>query len=245
MSASQRRICVIGNSSVGAVRMALADRRAPSGYDFSFFASGGPKFESIGFVDDELVGAEVHTGGDRDLKTYDGFVLHGRFPTSYEALDFERHLAADRYSQAVRARARQDWRESYKSWGMALRLHERYGKPVMALSRNVFSSERAGSRDVREAADAMMTQLLAPLRFVPLPGALFEDDGQVRRAFYTSYVNVHGRTGSASNADEWHYNREAGGLILDGLLARLDAAFAQGEHSVMASEATPSSAPRS
>ena len=54
--ASPRRICVIGNSSVGAVRMALADRQAPSPYDFSFFASGGPKFESVGFVEDDLVG---------------------------------------------------------------------------------------------------------------------------------------------------------------------------------------------
>lgn len=227
MSASQRRICVIGNSSVGAVRLALADRSAPSGYDFSFFASGGPKFDSIGFAEDELIGAEVHNGGDRNLRTYDGFVLHGRFPTSYETLAFERGLAADRYSLGVRAQARRDWREAYKSWGMALSLHERYAKPVWALSRNVFSSESAGPPGERAEADALMTRLLAPLRFVPLPEALFEAEGQVRRVFYTSYVNVHGREGSASSQDEWHYNREAGGLILDNLLARLDAAFAE------------------
>jgi hypothetical protein len=208
--------------------MALADRQAPSPYDFSFFASGGPKFESVGFVDDELVGAEVNSGGDRNLRTYDGFVLHGRFPTSYETLDFERHLGADRYSQGVRALARQDWREGYKSWRMALSLHERYAKPVLAVSRNVFSSERAGAGRERAEADALMARLLTPLRFVPLPDALFEEDGQVRRRFYTSYVNVHGRQGSASSHDEWHYNREAGGLILDSLLERLDAAFAKG-----------------
>lgn len=221
-----RRICVIGNSSIGAVRMALGDRGAPGVYDFAFFASGGPKFDSIGLDDDRLTGCEVDSGGDRDLRGYDAFVLQGRLPTSYEALVFERHLLPLRFSQSVRALALRDWCDSHKGWAMALTLHQRYGKPVLTISRNVFASERVGAKAEREAADAAFAELLAPLRFVPLPEALFEDDGQVRRRFYSGYVNVHGRQGPAASHDEWHYNREAGGLILGSLIAELDAAFA-------------------
>lgn len=206
--------------------MALGDRGAPDGYAFAFFASGGPKFDSIALDGDRLTGFEVDSGGDRDMRGYDAFVLQGRLPTAYEALAFARHLAPQRFSQSVRALAWRDWRESHKGWAMALTLHERYNRPVLALSRNVFASERVGAAAERREADAAFADLLAPLRFVALPDALFEDDGQVRRRFYTSYVNVHGRQGPATRNDEWHYNREAGGLILDSVIARLDAAFA-------------------
>lgn len=221
-----RRVCVIGNSSIGAVRMALGDRGAPGAYEFAFFASGGPKFDAIALDGDRLTGFEVDSGGERDLRCYDAFVLQGRLPTAYEALAFERHLAPLRYSQTVQTLALRDWRESHKGWTLALTLHERYGRPALTISRNVFASERAGERPEREAADAAFAQLLAPLRFVALPQALFEDDGQVARRFYSGYVNVHGRQGPAATPDEWHYNREAGGLILDSLIAQLDAAFA-------------------
>ena len=224
--AAARRICVIGNSSVGAVRMALGDRPAPSGYEFAFFASGGPKFETIGIADDLLVGAEVDSGGDRRLSTYDGFVLHGRLPAAFEALEFERGLGSERYSERVRALALADWREGYKSWALGLSLCARYGRPVLAMSRNVFASERAGSRAERATADATLARLLTPISYAPFPDALFDEDGSVKRPFYARYVNVHGREGSAASQDEWHYNREAGGLILDALLSRLDAAFA-------------------
>jgi hypothetical protein len=224
MSAS-RRICIIGNSSIGAVRLALNDRSSLDRYIFSFFGSGGPKFDAMEISGDHLVGAEVESGGDRDLSAYDGFVLHGRFPAAFEALDFERNLSPDRYSANVRALARKDWRNRYKSWGMGLALHARYGKPVLAVPRNVFASECAGARAERAEADEAMSRFVAPLRFVALPDALFDDSGRVLQSFYSKYVNVHGHESRASTNDEWHYNREAGALILDKLIAGLDAAF--------------------
>ena len=217
---------MIGNSSIGAVRIALGDRGAPRAYDFAFFASGGPKFDRVALDGDRVAGYEVDSGGDPDLRGYEAFVLQGRLPTAYEALAFERHLLPQRYSHDVRALALRDWRESHKGWTMALALNERYGRPVLAVSRNVFASERVGDAPERAAADAVFSRLLAPLRLVAFPAALFEPDGQVRRRFYAGYVNVHGREGKASKPDEWHYNREAGGLILDGVIAQLDAAFA-------------------
>jgi hypothetical protein len=223
--AAARRICVIGNSSVGAVRAALADRGAAERYDLSFFASGGDKYDKIRLDGDRLAGAEIDSGGDSILAGYDAFALHGRFPAGFEALIFARGLAAARYSRAVRAAALRDWRDHYKSWGLGLALHARFGKPVLALSRNVFASERAGARLERAQGDEVMAGLIAPLRFVPLPDALFEEDGQVRRPFYSRYINVRGRESAAGGLDEWHYNREAGGLILDGLLRALDAAL--------------------
>ncbi len=223
---AQRRICVIGNSSVGAVRVALSGRAPPESYDFSFFASGGDKYDKISLRGDRLVGAEVDSGGDPELASYDGFVVHGRFPAGFEARLFARSLASARYSARVRAAALNDWRSHYKSWGLGLLLHERYGRPVLALSRNIFASERAGEASERREGDEAMARLAAPLRFAPLPDALFEAEGRVRREFYSHYVNVHGRESRASNPDEWHYNREGGGLILDSLLENLEAAFA-------------------
>jgi hypothetical protein len=216
---------VIGNSSVGAVRIALGDRGEPAAYEFAFFASGGSKFDRVVLDGDCLAGFEVDSGGDRDLRGYDAFVLQGRLPTACGALAFERHLLPRRYSRDVCALALRDWRDSHKGWAMALTLHERYRKPVLAISRNIFASERVGAKAEREEADAAFAAMLAPLRFVAFPDSLFEHDGQVRQQFYTGYVNVHGRQGSTASNDEWHYNRAAGGLILDSLIARLDAAF--------------------
>lgn len=218
-----RRICVIGNSSVGAVRAALNNRPAPERYAFSFFASAGVNFDKIDLSDDLLVGADVDSGGDRDLSGYDAFVLHGRLPPSAEAMAFEATLADHRYSVAVQALARRDWRERHKSWTLGLALSERYGKPVLAITRNVFAGESAGDVDSRRRADATLAHMLAPLRFVPLPDGLFEDDGRVRRAFYANPVSVAAREGRGSAPDDWHYNREAGGLILDRLLQALEA----------------------
>ncbi len=225
MSAA-RRICVIGNSSVGAVRVALAGRAPHPSYDFSFFAGGGDKYNKIGLSGDRLVGAEVDSGGDADLTRYDGFVVHGRFPAGFEGRLFERSLASARYSRNVRAAALEDWRGRYKSWGLGLVLHQRYGKPVIALSRNVSASERVGEAPERREGDEAMARLATPLRYSPLPDALFEADGRVRREFYSHYVNVHSRESRAATLDEWHYNREGGGLILDSLLESLEAAFA-------------------
>ena len=36
---AKEKVCVIGNSFVGAVRRAYADRRLTEGYEFSFFAT--------------------------------------------------------------------------------------------------------------------------------------------------------------------------------------------------------------
>ena len=84
----RRRICVIGNSSVGAVRIALGDRGAPGAYEFAFFASDGPKFDRVVLDGDCVAGFEVNSGGDRDLRGYDAFVLQGRLPTACAALAF-------------------------------------------------------------------------------------------------------------------------------------------------------------
>ena len=58
--------------------------------------------------------------------------------------------------------------------------------------------------------------------------ALFEEDGQVLAALLHELHQCARPPGPASSHDEWHYNREAGGLILDSLIERLDAAFAAG-----------------
>ena len=216
---------MIGNSSVGAVRMALGDRGAPGAYEFAFFASEGPKFDRVVLDGDFVAGFEVDSGGNRDLRGYDAFVLQGRLPTACAALAFERHLRPRHYSREVRELALRDWRDSHRGWVMALTLHERYRKPVLAISRNIFASERVGAKAEREVADTAFAAMLAPLLFVAFPDSLFEHDGQVRRQFYTGDVNVHDRQGSTASNDEWHYNRAAGGLILDSLIARLDAAF--------------------
>jgi hypothetical protein len=224
MSAA-RRICVIGNSSVGAVRVALSRRPPLERYDFSFFASAGAKYENVGLAGDLLVGAEADSGGDRDLSTYDAFVMHGRIPATWEAAEFEAFMRPDRYSRAVQALARLDWRDRHKSWGVGLRLAERYGKPTFAIGRNVFANECAGDLGARREGEAILTRTLAPLRFIPLPDALFEDDGRVRRAFFANPVNVRARPVPAHLTDLWHYNREAGGLILDELLRALEETF--------------------
>jgi hypothetical protein len=220
-----RRICVIGNSSVGAVRAALNGRPAPDRYALSFFAGGGAKYDNIGLSGDLLVGAEVDSGGDPNLAAYDAFVLHGRLPASPETMEFEAALVDGRYSRAVQALARLDWRQRYKSWVLGLVLAERFGKPVLAISRNVFASESVGDARERRAADATLARLLAPLRYVPLPDGLFEDDGRVKRAYFANPVSVSAREGRAGAPDEWHYNRDAGALILERLLQEMDEAF--------------------
>jgi hypothetical protein len=221
-----RRICVIGNSSVGAVRMALGDRGEAGEYGFAFFASGGSNFERISIDGDFIAGFQVDSGGERDLKLYDAFVMHGQLPAPHNAYAFAQSLTPARYSLAVRSASLLDWRERHKGWAMALALHQRYGRPVLSIPRNVFASECVGAKAQRDEAHAGFSALIAPLRLVALPDALFDDDGRVFRKFFAGYVNVHGRQGPAARVDEWHYNREAGGLILDALTDALDAALA-------------------
>ena len=220
-----RRVCIIGNSSVGAVRLALADRATDS-YEFGFFASGGSNFDDLTIADDLIVGAQVENAQERALSKYDAFIIHGRFPPADRAPALELQFASERFSQSVRRLAREDWLKAQPPWTLGMILKQRYGKPVLIMTRNVFADECVGDEPQRREANAAFSRLIAPLDAVPLPDALFDAEGRVRREFFVNHVNVHGRVGSASEPDPWHYNREGGALILDQLLQRLDATFA-------------------
>ena len=110
--------------------------------------------------------------------------------------------------------------------GDGARLHARYGRPVLELSRNVFASESAGAPAERAEADEAMSRFVSPLRFVALltPCSTTMDGCGGRSIEIRQRV---GREGPASTYDEWHYNGEAGAPILESLLAVLDAAFAK------------------
>src|SRR5947209_479874 len=134
--------------------MALGDRGQSAAYDFAFFASGGSHFERIHIEGDVIAGFQVDSGGERDLRGYDAFVMHGQLPAPHNAYAFASSLTPSRYSLEVLSLTLRDWRERHKGWNLALALHERYGKPVLSIPRNVFASERLGAKAQRDEADA-------------------------------------------------------------------------------------------
>ena len=224
MNRPVRRVCVIGNSFVGALRRAYADRQLTEGFEFSFFANGGDSFRRLTFEGPRLTGYFKHFGASPDMRDYDYFLVYADAPMPMDRLDVERGLSTGRFSAQVRAAALRGWRDQFHSFAIVSSLHAISDKPILLHSGNVHIDENVGSLADNQAAAAFMEAMIAPAIYVSFPSEIFLPDGSPDLKFYTGSLDILGQEPDREKLPAHHtvhLNLAGGTLVLKNILAKL------------------------
>lgn len=220
-----RRVCVIGNSYVGAMyRAYTAQLVAMAGFEFSFFASAGAGYYQVGFADGDIVNTPITSGGSPRLADYDRFVLYGDAPTPRSALEIHRNLASPVYSAQLRRTALSEWLARSASLKLSLALRRLVDRPILVLSNNVrIEADRGDLADYIEGSD-LLSRWLHPALYVAPPLGLYSDEGRARPELYSGSLNVAGVEPDRNEQPDHHhthYNQTGGALVLADLVERL------------------------
>lgn len=211
------RVCVIGNSMVGAVLKAYRDR-SPSNYSFHFFAHPGLEYEHIRFDGTTIVNVPFSSSTDFDMAHYDAFVVYGDLPTPLQAARYWRGLSPDLYSDQVRGAAFKGWLRRSKSMRIAQEVGLLTGRPVYCLSKNSLLHDDIGPKAEAEEGSVLLTAAMEPHGYIPHPDKLLNSDGRPDPAYYIGSLNVLGEEPDRMQQPEhhhFHFNREGGAIMLD------------------------------
>ncbi len=202
-SASVLRVCLIGNSFLGAVRRAYESLPNRDKYIFDFFANAGSDFDKLTIIDHKIVNAPHHSGGSDDVRDYDCFVIYGDAPTPLNCAIFDRGLSRELYSSSVRSTA----------------------KPLFLLSHNVNQVGNIGTRAQNEDGVALMAPLISPCQLIEFPAELFLENGRPKQQYYKGSLNIAGQEADRNDntlRDRYHLNVDGGALILSAIMASLE-----------------------
>jgi hypothetical protein len=221
----RRRVCIIGNSSVGAVYRAYAEGLvACPHHHLAFFARGGQSFDAIGLQGAMLTGFQVTSGDSADLRDYAEVVITADMQTPLQARDLLRDMEAAGYTARVRAAALRDRVSASRAMGLAACIARAFSGPIRVMSSTIHAGQRIGGIAELDAAAALVAAAALPFTYVPPPSALFGADGTVRPDYHSNSLNIAGlepdRTLQPKH-HERHYNLAGGALVLEHLLARL------------------------
>ena len=225
---TDKRVAVIGNSYIGALRKACVN--APdlaAGFRFSFFARAGSDFSQVR-IDDGSV-SEISDFDDRDfdIAGFDFALVYGDFPPPDTVLQYARKVNPSRFSeQLLQARLR-EWAALYhNAYRLVQSLVALQGPKVFVLSRNPRADEAVRFDDAYCEALDIVAGLISPAIHVPAPRALFSPDGLPRAEFYAGSLDMKGEEPDRDLQPEHHlahFNEAGGRLVLAALAERFAA----------------------
>ena len=225
--APRPRVCVIGNSYVGALYRAFEDPALTAGFDFRFFASPMEQFVDVRFENGEIVGTRVDNGGPRALSDHDIFVIYAQAPGPRALIEGERELNDGRYSRQVREAALARWLRAFPGPRLMTALSQIVAKPIYMLSGNPrVEAEGGGSWALQARGEQLMNALIAPCCYIPFPRELFDEHLRLRTRFYRAPLNIRGQTANLKATPNFylnHLNQEGGAAVLGAIVARLRA----------------------
>lgn len=217
------RVCVIGNSMVGALARACIEEPV-AGYDFQFFARATKTYEALRFEGTILHDVAFSTTPDTDMAHYDTFVIYGDVPPPHTTARQWRSLSTGSYSRQVRQAAFHDWLHAFKSMRLAWELHDRLGKPIFCLSMNRSYQDKSGTPDEMDEGVRLLAEAMAPFGYIPHPDGLLGPDGHPDPAYHVGSLDVRGEEPDRTIKPLHHYvhfNRRGGALIRDQIVAWL------------------------
>jgi hypothetical protein len=222
--ASHCRICLIGNSYLGAVRRAYESLPNRDKYTISFFAGAGSAFDKLGITENTIVNASHHSGGSDDVREYDCFVIYGDAPTPRNCIQFTNSIPSTRYSTSVRLSALDGWMSQFKTIKLVYLLREMTDKPIFLLSRNVNQSEDIGTPAENKDGIAVMESIIRPCKFIQFPETLFLSNRRPNPKYYQGSLNVSGEEPDRLKQPRhhhYHLNADGGALILSAIMTSL------------------------
>ena len=187
------KVCIIGNSYIGAVRKAYQSGEVKTDpYDIAFFASPGERFKNVDIVDGEISNIYLGDNESKSVKDYGTVVVYGDMPLPSHVLFAFRRVPAEKYSRAVRKSCLLAWLLGFNSYRLVSALVARQMPKVILLSRNYPVREETGTHDERVDGVNLIQEMLESASYLPAPRILFGDDGKPRQEFYNGSLNVAG-----------------------------------------------------
>jgi len=220
--AKLKRVCIVGNSYIGAVKKAYSTK--PSGdddFDLFFFASAGTFFQNINILDGVLVNIYQGDDSSRRIVDYDITVVYGDFPTPRQVFLFANEARENIYSDQLRRARLENWFMKFCSYRLCLSLVELNGPRVFMLSRNYNISETILPQIEYDEGSTIIREHLASVTYVQAPHSLFSSSGQIQEIYYSKSLNVFGEEPDRNEQPKHHHNHlnEAGGrLVLTAIL---------------------------
>jgi hypothetical protein len=215
------RVCIIGNSLVGAVLRAYQDRFPVDGYAFSFFAHPGHEYETVGFDGTMIVNVPFSNGGSFDMADYDEFVVYGDLPTPSQAVQYWRSLSADLYSVQVRQSVFRDWVFLSKSARIMQELCRLAKRPVFGISKNNLLYDLVEAKSSCDEGELLIKNSISPNIYIPHPTFFIGVDNKLNPKYYCGSLNVLGvepdRTVQPQH-HHFHFNQLGGAIMLDRIL---------------------------
>lgn len=223
--AYQDRICVLGNSFVGALQRAYTTSTPEQGLSsYGFFASAWPEYLDLDVADGVIVKAAVSNRCSARVADYDACVVYGDLPGPDEAAAMWDSLPSRRYSEQVRAAALRCWAEGRHALRLARRLTDAGATRIALVSRNPDLTQSAGARETRSRGASLIEAAIAPFVYVPHPDELFDANGFPKAEFYKDSLNVAGEQPDRALQPAHHHthlNAPGGKLLLTAVQRRL------------------------
>jgi len=219
------RVCLIGNSFLGAVRRAYESLPNRDKYIFSFFANAGSDFDKLSIIDHKIVNAPHHSGGSNDVRDHDCFVIYGDAPTPLNCAMFDRGISRESYSSSVRSTAVASWLGQFNAIKLVHALRDVTEKPMFLLSHNVNQVGNIGTRAQNEDGVALLAPLISPCQLIQFPAELFLENGRPKQQYYKGSLNIAGQEADRNDntlRDRYHLNVDGGALILSAIMVSLD-----------------------
>jgi hypothetical protein len=218
------RICVVGNSFVGAVLKGFEESRGliePN--NIGLFAAAGHVFNEMEVREGRVCGAQMSRAPSDLIAYYDVIFVYAIFPSPHQVALTERSLLKSRYSGAVVHDAIEDMLVYSDAWRMRSKIIGAGAAHVIVLSRNIGNMGKKLDRASYERGMELINSIIGPRIYLPFPDRLLNEDASPKGEYYKAGLNVHGMNtnlGSGRNIDVMHLNSQGGRVVLESMIER-------------------------
>ncbi|MGW9820811.1 hypothetical protein ACUXK4_003388 [Methylorubrum extorquens] len=224
-----KKICVIGNSHLGAVVKAHRESAPELDYQFTFFGAPWPQFDNIAVVNNWIMGATFSYGdGSPEVTTYDAFVVYGGIMCAQQIAIKDDEMRDAGFSLAVRVATLRNQVHHSVCRKIVWMLHASSKKPVFLLSNNpLLNLPAITSSESFQSAEDLLRSASNPGRYLSFPSDLLGEGFLPKKQFFKNSVYIDGaeRDDHFDFHDNEHMNVMGGRLVLNGLIEGLRSAL--------------------
>lgn len=227
---NKKRICVIGNSYVGAVFLAYESSKSSlQGLEIDFYTAAGTDFPLMDIVGNSIVNVKFSNSNSMDgLGDYDCYFVYGDLLSPQGIVELERRLKSLAYSRQVINCTLADAICSAFSYRLCLKLKKITKSPVHLISHNVLQQSKLHLSGA-EYFDALkvLENTLGGDVYHAFPVELFDDNYVPKDIYHKDSVMINGKPGAQHQGhDRYHMNAQGGALVLNSILRKLGVAGA-------------------
>jgi hypothetical protein len=217
-----KRVCLIGNSYLGALRKALDSGLVNSeGYRFDFVASPGKEFRKLDIRDGKFLNAYISTLSDEfriDSSVY--YVVYSSLPSPQLLSE---PLGESRYSRQVREAAASDRIRMSAAFKFYEKLKRATSSPIIVLPGNPHLNSRKISVDTYIWASDCLRRELGE-SYHPLPNELYGEGFVPQPKYHEGSIDIASSAVDARRRPSHmndHMNEKGAALVFNSLVDRI------------------------